>query len=54
MLRIPRCLDSLLTDGGEVDSLTRGPRCTEQKLFFSDSGTLSIRGLVIPSHVERM
>jgi hypothetical protein len=31
-LRIPHCLDNLLTDGGEV-SLTRHPRSTPQKHF---------------------
>jgi hypothetical protein len=31
-LRIPTCLDNLLTDGGEV-SLTRQPLCTPQKHF---------------------
>jgi hypothetical protein len=30
MLRIPHCLDSLLTDGGEIASLTRGPPFTPQ------------------------
>jgi hypothetical protein len=31
VLRIPRCLDNRLTDGGEVASLTRWPRSTTQK-----------------------
>jgi hypothetical protein len=35
MLRIPHCLDSRLTGGGKVVSLTRRPRCTPQKHFYS-------------------
>jgi hypothetical protein len=38
MLRIPHCIDSRLTDGGKVVSLTRRPRSTSQK-HFSTSGT---------------
>jgi hypothetical protein len=38
MLRIPRCLDSRLTDGGVVVSITYRPRSTPQK-HFSTSGT---------------
>jgi hypothetical protein len=30
MLRIPRCLDNWLTDGGEVVSLMRRPRSTSR------------------------
>jgi hypothetical protein len=39
MLRIPHCLDSRLTNGGEVISPTHRPRCTTQKHYFSVSGT---------------
>jgi hypothetical protein len=38
MLRIPYCLYSRLTDGGEVVSLTHRPRSTPQKHNFSVSG----------------
>jgi hypothetical protein len=38
MLRIPLCLESRLTDGGEVVSLTRWQSSTLQKHFFSLSG----------------
>jgi hypothetical protein len=38
MLRIPHCLDSRLTDGGKVVSLTHGPRST-QKHYFSAADT---------------
>jgi hypothetical protein len=38
MLRIPHCLDSPLTDGGKVVSLTHRPRSTPQK-HFSVPGT---------------
>jgi hypothetical protein len=45
MLRIPHYLDSRLTDGGEVVSLTHRPRSTPQKHnFFSVSGTVSVIG----------
>jgi hypothetical protein len=33
MLRIPYCLDNVLTDGGKVISFTRRPRFTKQKHF---------------------
>jgi hypothetical protein len=40
MLRIPHCLDSRLTDGGKVVSLTHRPCFTPQKhYYFSVSGT---------------
>jgi hypothetical protein len=38
ILNIPHCLDNWLTDGGKVVSLTRRPRSTPQKHYFSDSG----------------
>jgi hypothetical protein len=38
MLRIPHCLDSRLTDGGEVSPMHL-PRSTPQKLYFCASGT---------------
>jgi hypothetical protein len=38
-LRIPLCLDNLLTDGGEVLSPTHRPHSTPQKHYFSASGT---------------
>jgi hypothetical protein len=38
MLRIPHYLDSRLTDGGKVVSLTQRPRYTPQKHYFSASG----------------
>jgi hypothetical protein len=34
MLRISHCLDSQLTDGGNVVSLAHQPNFTSQKLFF--------------------
>jgi hypothetical protein len=39
MLRIPHWLDSRLTEGGKVFSLTYQPRSTPQKHYFSASGT---------------
>jgi hypothetical protein len=39
MLRIPRFLDSRLTDGGKVVSLTYRPRSAPQKHYFSAPGT---------------
>jgi hypothetical protein len=33
MLRIAHCLDSRLSDGGEVVSVTHRPRSTPQKYF---------------------
>jgi hypothetical protein len=39
MLRIPRCLDSRLTYGGEVVSPMHQPHFTPQKHYFSASGT---------------
>jgi hypothetical protein len=39
MLRIPRCLDSRLTDGGEVVSLKHRQRSTPQKYYLSASST---------------
>jgi hypothetical protein len=39
MLRIPNCLDSRLTDGGETVSPTHWPHSTPQKHFFFSSGT---------------
>jgi hypothetical protein len=39
MLRIPHCLDSRLTDGGEVVSPTHWPRSTPQKHYCSVSDT---------------
>jgi hypothetical protein len=39
MLRMPRCLDNLLTDGGKVVSPTHRPHSTPQKHYFSASGT---------------
>jgi hypothetical protein len=35
MLWIPHCLDSRLTDGGKVVSLTNPPHFTPQKYYFS-------------------
>jgi hypothetical protein len=49
MLRISHCLDSRLTDGGEVVSLTHRPLSTPQRQYFSASGThlcRKLRGLV--------
>jgi hypothetical protein len=39
MLRIPHCLDSRVTDGRKVVSLTHRPRSTPQKHYFSASDT---------------
>jgi hypothetical protein len=39
MLRIPHCLDNLLTDGGKVVRPTHQPHFTPQKHYFSVSGT---------------
>jgi hypothetical protein len=39
MLRIPHCLDSRITDGGEDVSPTHRPRSTSQKHYFSASCT---------------
>jgi hypothetical protein len=39
MLRIPHCLDSRLTDCGEVVSLTHRPRSALQEHSFSACGT---------------
>jgi hypothetical protein len=39
MLRIPLCIDSWLTDDGEVVSPTHRPLCTPKKYYFSASGT---------------
>jgi hypothetical protein len=45
MLRIPHCLDSGLTDGGEVVSLTHRPRFTPQKYYlFLSPIAISVRG----------
>jgi hypothetical protein len=41
MLRIPRCLDNRLTDGGEVVSPSHRPRSTPQKHFLV---LISVRG----------
>jgi hypothetical protein len=41
MLRIPHCLDTRLTDGGEVLDLIHWQRSTPLKHYFSPSGTLS-------------
>jgi hypothetical protein len=38
MLRIPHCIDSRLTIGGEVVNPTHRPRSTLQKHYFSASG----------------
>jgi hypothetical protein len=34
MLRIPHCLENLLSDGGKVVSLTQRPHFTSQKYYF--------------------
>jgi hypothetical protein len=39
LLRIPHCLDNRFTDGGKIISLTHRPRSTDQKYYFSASGT---------------
>jgi hypothetical protein len=39
MLRIPHCLDSRLTDGGEAVSPTHRPLSIPQEHYFSASGT---------------
>jgi hypothetical protein len=39
MLRITHCLDSRLTDGGEVVSFMHRPPSTPQKHYFFASGT---------------
>jgi hypothetical protein len=44
MLRIPDCLDSRLTDGGEVVSLTYWPRSTPSKI----PDRISVRGRFNP------
>jgi hypothetical protein len=46
MLRIPHCLDSRLTDGGEVVSLTHRPLSTPQKLYFSTGRSLLPRNFI--------
>jgi hypothetical protein len=60
MLRIPHCLDSLLTDGGKVVSPTLRPRSTPQKHYFSASGThfcwrlSNPQGLVVPERLGEL
>jgi hypothetical protein len=60
MLRIPHCLDSRLTDGGKVVSLTHRPRSTLQKHYYSVSGTHSCyrlsepQGLVQPEGLGKL
>jgi hypothetical protein len=49
MSRLPHFLDNRLTDGGEVVSLTRGPRFTLQKQFLvliSVAGGINPRAIV--------
>jgi hypothetical protein len=53
-MRIPRCLDNLLTDGGQVASPRRRPRSTPQEHYLYASGTrfcwrlIILQGLVRP------
>jgi hypothetical protein len=39
MLKIPHCLNNLLTNGGKVARPTHWPRCIPQKHYFAASGT---------------
>jgi hypothetical protein len=52
MLRIPHCLDSRLTDGGNV-SPTLPPRSTPQKHYLSASGTHFCERLSEPQGLVR-
>jgi hypothetical protein len=54
MLRIPYCLDTLLTDGGKAVSLTHRQRSTPQKHYFSASGTHFCWRLSKPRGLERL
>jgi hypothetical protein len=54
MLRIPHCLDSQITDGGEVVSLTDRPRFTPKKYYFSASGTYFCQKLSKPQGPMRL
>jgi hypothetical protein len=59
MLRIPHCLDSRFTDGGNVVSPTHRPCTTPQKHYFSASGThfywrlSDPQGLVRPEGLDK-
>jgi hypothetical protein len=60
MLRILHFLDNPLTDSGKVLSLTRRPRSTPQKYYFSASGThfcyrlIEPHGLVRPEGLRKL
>jgi hypothetical protein len=54
MLRIPHYLSNGLTDGGEDNILTRRPRSTPQKHYFSSSGTHSSYKLSKPQGLVRL
>jgi hypothetical protein len=51
MLRIPHCLESRLTGGGKVVSLTLRPRSTPEKHFLL---LISVRGSVNPRAIVRL
>jgi hypothetical protein len=59
MLRIPHCIDSRLTGGGQVVSPRLRPRSTPQN-HFSASGTLfcyrlsKLQGLVLPEGLGKL
>jgi S-methylmethionine-dependent homocysteine/selenocysteine methylase len=56
MLRIPHCLDSELTDGGKVVSLTRRLRSTPQTLFslefLATNPEVLVRFLALPDFLR--
>jgi hypothetical protein len=54
MLRIPHCLDNLLTDGTKVVSPTHWRRSTSKKNYFSASGTHLCQRLSEPQSLVRL
>jgi hypothetical protein len=54
MVRIPHCLDSRLTDGGEVVSPTHPPHLTPQKHYYLYASGTEGAGTPGPSETGRI